>query len=365
MNAHYDTVMRLRRHWKLSAITLALWLLASLPVTLELYEYSQAREPSLSFLGLLFLQLLRFLPFALAVPFIFLLSGRLPLHTRNVAGNIGGAIVYIALANFTFTLFERGMRDCPPDEGFLASYASFLPARIAYGVVTYILVYVLSQLVHLYHDSQEQRLARAELERQLTDARLRALQHQLQPHFLFNTLHAISTLMEHDVTQARRMMALLGDLLRWSLKNDQVQEVALSQELEALDLYLEIERVRFQDRLTIEREIDPEAERAMVPFFLLQPLAENAITHGISKRSAAGRLQIQARAEGGELIVAVTDDGPGANGRHPGHGIGLSNLTERLERLYDARASLETESPPTGGFTTRVRLPLRFGDPSP
>lgn len=351
--------MRIRDHWKLVAVAIGLWSLMSTAVALELYDYGIGGTRA-SLLTLVGLQLLRFLPFVLLLPSVHLFAPGLPLTLRTTVVNAGGVLAYASLANVTFTVMERGMRSAPTGSSFIRDYQFFFPRRLAYGVAAYVLIYAASQLIHLYEDRQSERVARLELERQLTQARLQALQHQLRPHFLFNTLHAVSTLMEDDVAQARRMMALLGDLLRLSLQNDRRQEVRLEKELEALDLYLEIERIRFQDRLEIERHVPHTALEALVPFFVLQPLAENAITHGISRRSSSGKVSIRAEIDNGMIGLSVSDDGPGAVDGPSTGGVGLRNLAARLQQLYGAEASLETESPPAGGFHATIRLPLQL-----
>ena len=204
-------------------------------------------------------------------------------------------------------------------------------------------------------------LRTSRLEASLSSAKLESLRMQLNPHFLFNTLNAISVLaMKGERQGVVRMLMLLSDLLRLSLDNNQ-PVVSLRDELEILDRYLEIENVRFRDRLTLERDIEPSVLDAEVPSLLLQPLVENAIRHGISRTPGPGVVRIEAVSAGGFLELRVLDTGPGV-GRLPsrdGTGVGLANTRERLEQLYGGQHALTLESRPEGGACATVRLPLR------
>jgi LytS/YehU family sensor histidine kinase len=182
---------------------------------------------------------------------------------------------------------------------------------------------------------------------------------QLNPHFLFNSLNAITVLVrDGNTADASRMLELLSDVLRQVLRSDQAHETSLAEELDFLQRYLAIEQVRFSDRLRPRVEIDPAIERAAVPRFILQPLVENALRHGIARRADAGAIEISGRREGGELILTVRDDGPGLGaGGESGAGVGLSNTRERLEALYGGRASLEVANAEGIGVVATVRLP--------
>jgi signal transduction histidine kinase len=202
----------------------------------------------------------------------------------------------------------------------------------------------------------------ARLEARLAEARLETLTAQLQPHFLFNTLHAISTLMHRDVDAADTMLARLGDLLRRTLDGRNRPEVPLAEELRLLDAYLDIARVRFEDRLTVDVSIGTETSEALVPRFVLQPLVENALQHGIGSRHGRGRVTIQARRDGERLQLSVCDDGPGAtlqgNG-FPREGIGLTNTRERLRERYGSDHSLQLTNGDDGGLLVAVDIPFR------
>ncbi|HKE44952.1 MAG TPA: histidine kinase [Steroidobacteraceae bacterium] len=198
----------------------------------------------------------------------------------------------------------------------------------------------------------------AQLQAQLADARLATLRTQLDPHFLFNTLHAVSALVEHDPRGVRRMIARLSELLRNSLEGADEPEIPLQQEIALLRRYLEIMEIRFRGRLEIEIEVDPEVESALVPNLILQPLAENAIKHGVSKIDGTGRIGIHAARSGEQLILRVQDNGPGLAGQAAlNEGLGMRNTRERLQQLYGAASSATLRAAEGGGVIAEVVLP--------
>jgi two-component system, LytTR family, sensor kinase len=207
----------------------------------------------------------------------------------------------------------------------------------------------------------------AQLEARLAEARLQSLQRQVHPHFLFNTLHSISALMHIDLSAADRMLALLGDLLRSSLRLT-AQEIPLKDELDLLRKYLEIEQIRFQDRLTVSYDIAGETLDALVPSLVLQPLVENAIEHGIAPNSGRGRLEIWARHKDGQLWLEVRDDGVGLREDSltaVQKGIGVSNTRSRLQCLYGAASRFEFCRAGPSGLTVRVVIPWRAAAETP
>jgi len=218
----------------------------------------------------------------------------------------------------------------------------------------------------------------AQLQAQLAEARLAVLSAQLNPHFLFNTLHAVSSLVERDPRGVRRMIARLSELLRVTLEGTSEQEIALSRELELLQLYLDIMQVRFQGRLDVDIQVDADVMDALVPNFVLQPLVENAVMHGVSKVEGAGRIELRARCVGGDVVITVRDNGPGldpaiapdgtarltanGNGAPPsGGGVGLSNTRARLEQLYGDEQHLSLRRAAEGGTVAEVVLPYHTG----
>jgi LytS/YehU family sensor histidine kinase len=201
----------------------------------------------------------------------------------------------------------------------------------------------------------------ARLETQLVEARLRTLEAELNPHFLFNTLHAISALLHRDADAADRIISRLSDLLRLTLDRGTGPIVPLKDELECLQKYLDIAQIRFGDRLSVAMQIDPEALDGEVPRMILQPLVENAVKHGISQQSQTGQLAISAAAVGGRLRIEIADDGGGLRAKTPQDGrggVGLSNTRARLECLYGADHRLDLVDCGSG-LTVRVEIPFR------
>ncbi len=212
-----------------------------------------------------------------------------------------------------------------------------------------------------YRLTREREVHAARLEQALSRARLEQLQAQLEPHFLFNTLNAISSLMYHDPARADRMLGRLSDLLRLTFERSPEPEVSLREELEWLGWYLQIMQLRFGERLTLSQAVAPDTLDLAVPRLLLQPLVENALKHGPARRAGAATVTISAARLTGELQLTVTDDGPGVS--HPekavGNGVGLANTAERLHTLYGASGRLTLGNRAEGGLEVTVRLPLR------
>jgi len=225
-------------------------------------------------------------------------------------------------------------------------------------VVYWVVVSLCSGLIY-YGKFRERERRAAELEKRLAEARLRALQMQLNPHFLFNTLNAIAALMHKDVEAADRVLVRLSELLRLALESTETQEVPLRQELAFLSRYLEIEQTRFGDRLEVVTDIAPDTLEALVPNLVLQPLVENAIRHGLQPRAGGGRLVLSARREDALLRLRVQDNGRGLGAAEPPReGIGLSNTRARLLHLYGEAQKLRFHSPPEGGLAVEIELPF-------
>ena len=203
---------------------------------------------------------------------------------------------------------------------------------------------------------REREVKAAQLEASLSQARLQALGAQLHPHFLFNTLHAISALVQSDPARADEMIALLAELLRASLRDGAAQEVGLRQELDFTQRYLQIEQTRFGDKLRVELHIEPSALEARVPRLLLQPLVENAIRHGLSTMTRAGSLRIEAARQGDALRLVVLDDGKGLPFELR-EGVGLSNTRARLLQLYGGQGQLTLLPREGGGTRAQVSIP--------
>jgi len=220
--------------------------------------------------------------------------------------------------------------------------------------------------IKYYQQLQEQTQQTLKATAAAHQAQLKMLRYQLNPHFLFNTLNAISTLILDGANDtANKAVSRLSDFLRYTLDNDPMSRVTLGSELSAIDLYLEIEKVRFGDRLVIERTIESPADKALVPSLILQPLIENAIKYAISPSEDGGTLRISARVQRGVLMMQLSDTGPGlGNGSstHKSSGVGLKNTRERLQQLYgdDQAFTLAPNEP--SGLTITINLPFEEGD---
>ena len=249
----------------------------------------------------------------------------------------------------------------------LSWYLSGMPTM----VLCYFAILGAGRAVYWFWRQQRSELDAARLETQLSEARLAALRMQLDPHFFFNALNTATVLVrDGDAAAAEKVMELLGDLLRETLRDERGQTTTLAEEIAFVRRYLAIERVRFSDRLRVDVDVPPELERREVPVFVLQPLVENAVRHGIGRRSGAGLVRVSATRSNGDLILRVEDDGPGpdavaaepgdlAADRLPGDrpSVGLANTRTRLEVMYGPRASFALRRRPGGGAVAEVRLP--------
>lgn len=247
-----------------------------------------------------------------------------------------------------------------------AQGAAWLVARgpgVVWGTFTGFLYYWVIAAVYWAAEFQRlyraERLQAAQLEASLSAARLDALRAQLQPHFLFNTLNAISVLTVDHPPRAKQMVLRLSELLRRTIAGGERHEVPLAAELDLLEAYLGIQRARFEDRFRVRFEIEPVAREALVPTLLLQPLVENAFRHGLADGAADGEIVIRARRQDKLLVIVVRDDGRGLDASPAARdGIGLANTRERLLRLYGDRQRLALYAPPQGGVAVEITLPF-------
>jgi two-component system LytT family sensor kinase len=297
------------------------------------------------------------------LPLVLWLSARLPLRrgsmVRSIAAHVIAAVLAAGLyAELMVRIFTEWWTLPDPEIGPVA----YRTIRFQFGLLAYSFI-ISWGYVHEYFTRLRARdVALARLETELAQAQLRALKSQLHPHFLFNTLHAITVLIRRDADAAIGMVMRLSDLLRMTLVDADRPEVPLERELRFLHLYLEIERTRFRDRLEVVWDVAPGLEGAAVPPLLLQPLVENALKHGIKKRASGGRVLISGAAHNGTLTLTVTDNGPGlrdgAEGRN-GNGIGLASTRARLQQLYGPAHRFSVEEAPSGGVTATVEIPYR------
>ena len=301
-----------------------------------------------------------------ATPLILWLARRFPLERhrwfRSALVHLAAASVlsFLLLGLYVYIMSLLALE--PGPRTFLQAFRGQLVGSFHSEFLTYWMVIGLCQGVDYYRKYRERELRASQLETRLAQAQLDALKMQLHPHFLFNTLNSISVLMTEDVKAARRMLIRLSDLLRASLENAGAHEVSLKEELEFLKNYLEIEQMRFQDRLTVRIEIEPSALDARVPNLILQPLVENAIRHGIAPRAQPGVVEIRAERENGMVQLQVRDNGAGLGSASPEtlmKGIGLSNTQARLKQLYGAAHRFEMHDAAGGGLEVTIAIPFR------
>jgi signal transduction histidine kinase len=300
---------------------------------------------------------------------IFRIAYRFPLDApgwwRSLAAHAVAAVAF----SIVHVAAMIGVRAALAPQRWLAMpYASWAVSvqdtylrNLDWALMTYSAIVGICYALAYNRESRARALRAAQLETRLAEARLKTLEAELHPHFLFNTLHAISTLVHTQPESADRMISRLSDLLRITFSSSRAACISLHEELEFLQKYLEIEQTRFQDRLTVDYAIDPDTLDAEVPRLILQPLVENAIKHGVAPRMGPGTIAISSRRDGDRLCLSVRDNGVGLSGgsRAQLHGgVGLSNTRDRLECLYGVEHSLNfVEATP--GLTVEIGLPFR------
>jgi two-component system, LytTR family, sensor kinase len=304
-----------------------------------------------------------FTPLVIALAKRFPLTG--PRFVSPVAIHTIASFLMAPLASVTEYFLSRGLLGLlfritdPGAPRPLPTFTGSLVSMSLTGVLTYWLVVGLYQSIHFYQAAMERQTRAAQLQTQLSHAELENLKSQLHPHFLFNSLHTIGVLMQEDVDAASHLLVSLGDLLRMALERRE-NEITLQSELEFVGKYLEIEQTRFHDRLKVRMDVPTDLLGIYVPSLALQPLVENAIKHGISVDSAAGRLEIAAQRNNGRVSLRVRDDGPGPTpGSRLRFGVGLNNVQSRLKQLYGDESSLELTRRDGRGCEAIITIPLR------
>lgn len=234
------------------------------------------------------------------------------------------------------------------------------PEHIGVEIIIYGFIYGICAFLYSRMQAQHAAVQKLEVERQLSEAQLKALQMQMEPHFLFNTLNAITSLVSQGKNaKAMQTLAHLNAILRTTLQRRSPEKVPFTEELQLIESYLAIQKVRYADRIEIDIQTTSEARKGLVPSFLLQPLVENAVRHGIESRKSGGRIETRAEKLGDKLWMRVRDNGSGvASSRSQGHGIGLSNVKERLAFFYPNTHQFEIESPSGGGYQVTIQIPF-------
>jgi two-component system LytT family sensor kinase len=321
-------------------------------------------------------------------PIVFWLARRFPLFgaraSRNFLAHLGLGTFVLLLQFVLVELVRRvvitpivlhtGIASTRPALEYAHAaddHSVFIQAWMAFRIYAVFFLFVYFAAVVLYHSVRyhselgAERLHAQELETLLAKSQLDSLRLQLHPHFLFNTLNTVSSLMSKDVSLARRTLARLSDLLRQTLSDSATHEVHLAGELEFLGAYVDIQSARFGPRLVVEKKIEPAAARILVPRMLLQPLVENSIHHGMRDGDSPLIIRIEATAGAGSLELKVVDNGVGLRNRKLVENVGLRNTRERLEHLYGTRQEMRIEAMQGEGFCVVMRLPARIAEERP
>jgi two-component system, LytTR family, sensor kinase len=282
-------------------------------------------------------------------------------RARSLAVHVPGSLLF----SLAYMVLRALVGHWQSASSFLEAFQPLLVKTWHFNLLIYWVIVAVSFAFDYYGKFRERELRAAELEKSLAQAKLQALQMQLNPHLLFNSLHSISALMHQDVEAADRMIVRLSDLLRAALENSDAQEVTLRAEIKFLQSYLEIEQIRFGSRLTVEMQIPTDLLDARVPNLILQPLLENAIRHGIEPHAKPGIIELRAQRANGELTLDVSDNGAGvSNANTLNEGVGLSNTRARLWTLYGEAHRFELGNRPEGGLRVRVTIPFQTGEKS-
>jgi signal transduction histidine kinase len=309
-------------------------------------------------------------------PLIVWVARRLPLDTERPWPRLwlhlvlGIVVALIELAAFTAysTWYNLVVLGYPSLPSFADRYIETTARWLPFAFLMYVVIVAAVHAIEYHRRYRQRELATAILEAQLTRAKMEALEMQLHPHFLFNTLNTIATAArEREADRAADMIVGLAELLRMALDHSGEQEVPLEEELDFIRRYLELERERFGSRLQVEFQVSAEARTALVPVMVLQPLVENAMQHAVAPRARGGRIEISARRAADILLLGVTDDGPGIppQTQESPSGVGLSNTRSRLDVLYGGGASLDLGRSAAGGLAVTVSLPWNPSNRSP
>jgi signal transduction histidine kinase len=353
--------------WARAALVFGVWTVIGLVFSLQWYFASYRSEQPVAWSRALFVQMSWAYLWALATPLVLWLARRFPIEKQHWPRNLLAHLLAGTALSFAAGVAEHLLLHFKYRAGMGRAYAfsdslRFALSNYTEGMGIYLLIAFLAYAYSYYQRYRQGELRASRLEAQLSQAQLQALKMQLHPHFLFNTLHSISALLHRDAEGARKMITRLGDFLRMTLENAGAQEVTLKQEMEFLRCYLEIERIRFQDRLTTRIQVDAHALDTHVPNLILQPIVENAIRHAVAPRSAPGEIEIRAKQEDGFLRIRIRDNGPGLPVNQSTEslfkkGLGLANTQTRLDRLYGARHRFEIANDPAGGLAVTLEIP--------
>ena len=360
----------LKTNWRRAALLFVAWTLVGLVFAAVSYGVALSQnDKRFGIAASLKLNLVLFYLWGVFSPLILRFCRRFRiefrrLSIRNLTVHVPAIVLFAAVHETLLLAILWSI--APSARGELATITDYYARHFGYGfyidLIIASLIVIGAHALLYYDDFRTSELQQSSLKAQLAQAQLRALKMQVHPHFLFNTLHSISSLVLEDPPKANSMIAQLGDFLRLTLENSNQQLVSLKEETEFLSCYLEIEQVRFGDRLTVALELEPQTLSVQVPHLILQPVVENAIQHAIAPRTARGHINIEAKRLNNLLRLEVRDDGPGiaSNDALLGtEGVGLSNVRARLHQIYGSNFRFELMNARNGGLTVVMEIPFR------
>jgi sensor histidine kinase YesM len=360
----------LKTKWHRAALLFGGWTLVS--IIFAGISYAGAigeNNKEFGFASALRLNLVQFYLWAILSPLLFRFACRFPIEFRPL--NVRNLLLYFpALISFAgvhqvlhlavlWSITPRWRQRFP---ALIDCYRAYFAFGFYIDLIIALLIVIAVHALLYYQSFRASELAQSSLKTQLAQAQLRALKMQLHPHFLFNTLHSISSLVLEDAQKANSMIACLGDFLRLTLENSNQQLVSLKEETEFLRCYLEIEQVRFGDRLTVALELEPQTLSVQVPHLILQPVVENAIQHAITPRATRGQINIGAKRVNNLVRLEVRDNGPGIASNDAllgAEGVGLSNVRARLHQIYGSDFRFELMNGREGGLSVLMEIPFQ------
>src|SRR5215831_7265651 len=358
-----------KTNWRRPALLFATWTLIGLVFAAVSYGVALSQnDKRFGIAASLKLNLVLFYLWGVFSPVIFRFCRRFRvefrrLSIRNLMVHVPAIVLFAAVHETLLLAILWSIK--PSTRGELTTITDYYARHFGYGfyldLIIASLIVIGAHALLYYDDFRASELQQSSLKTQLAQAQLRALKMQVHPHFLFNTLHSISSLVLEDPTKANSMIARLGDFLRLTIENSEQQWVTLKEETEFLRCYLDIEQVRFGDRLTVAFELEPQTLSAQVPHLILQPVVENAIQHAIAPRAARGRINIEAKRLDSLLRLEISDNGPGisSNANLPGKKcVGLTNVRTRLQRTYGPDFRFELRNTGDGGLTVVMEIPF-------
>jgi two-component system LytT family sensor kinase len=370
-----EVVVGLRQgNWSIMWLITFFWVMMAVVSSFQTYYLFSLMPSGPSVYQSVYLASLFSLLWALVTPLVFLLARIFPIDRHTVKVHLPIHLFFSILIGISVRLVFLLCNTVMP--GIRSMYTLTMEKAMSdiittfdYQAMVYWVILAIHHGAHYYGKYQAGKLIASQLETQLLQAQLSGLRMQLQPHFLFNTLHAIDALMYESKDRASEMIVRLSEFLRLSLENTGEQEIPLDREIDFIERYLEIERTRFEERLIVEYDVDPKAFNCLVPNLLLQPLVENSIKHGIARIPGGGKLRITANVRNQSLLIFVANNGPSLSSDpskaledslQKRRGIGLANTSARLRALYGAEQSFELRNWIEGGVEACISIPVRF-----